>query len=122
MLTGIGRRLQGMRWSVLICFWKDIFEPYMSPWVAWKLRLNFIHPCSAISPLVCPFALALLKAAIIILPEVVGAFSIYFFLASIAEPFSFFISSFLEYSSTLSSFLDSVFSLDGLCNYEHHLV
>ena len=27
MFTGVGRRLQGMRWSMLICIWRDIFEP-----------------------------------------------------------------------------------------------
>ena len=27
------RRIQGMRWSVLICVWRDIFEPFMSPLV-----------------------------------------------------------------------------------------
>ena len=31
MLIGVGRRLQGTCWSVLIFFWRDIFEPYMSP-------------------------------------------------------------------------------------------
>ena len=38
MLTGVGLWLQGTRSSVLIFFWRDIFEPYMSPWVVRKLN------------------------------------------------------------------------------------
>ena len=67
MLTGVGRRLQGTCWRVLICFWRDIFEPYISPYL--PLQWNFIHPCLAISPLVCLFALAWLKGAITLLPK-----------------------------------------------------
>ena len=92
--------------------------------------LKFVSPCSVISPLVCPSALALL------MPEAVGAFSS--FLASIAAAFSFFglYSSafffllglllpflflrlsllFLPLLPFFSSFLGSGFNLDGLCN------
>ena len=37
MLTGVSLRIQGTRWSVLIYFWRDIFEPCMSPWAVRKL-------------------------------------------------------------------------------------
>ena len=59
------------------------------------LEGHFIYPCLAISPLICPFALASLKCVVTILPEAIGAFF-------------FFISSFLASSSTFSSFLASI--------------
>ena len=53
---------------------------------------------------------------VIILPEATGAFSS--FLVSAATAFSSFLASMAEaFSSTFSSFLGSVFSPDGLCNY-----
>ena len=34
MLTWIGQRLPGSCWSALIFFWRDIFEPYMPPFMS----------------------------------------------------------------------------------------
>ena len=34
MLTGVDRRLPETCWSALICFWRDIFEPYMPPYMS----------------------------------------------------------------------------------------
>ena len=34
MLTGVSWRLPGTFWSALICFWRDIFEPYMPPYMS----------------------------------------------------------------------------------------
>ena len=97
------------------------------------LEGHFIYPCSAISPLVCPFALALLKGFVIILLEATDVFSFFIssflvssstfssFLAStigaFSSNFSIFLASAVEaFSSTFSSFLGSVFSLAGLYN------
>ena len=43
MLTGIGRRLSGTCWSMLIFFWRDIFEPYMPPYTL--LRSGIVQRC-----------------------------------------------------------------------------
>ena len=34
MLTGVGQKLPGTCWSALICFWRDIFETYMPPYMS----------------------------------------------------------------------------------------
>ena len=47
MLTGIGRRLLETCWSMLICFWRDIFEPYMPPYML--LRFGIVQRCCSYS-------------------------------------------------------------------------
>ena len=39
MLTRVGRKLQGTCWSALICFWRDIFEPYMPPYIYFRFGI-----------------------------------------------------------------------------------
>ena len=37
----VGWRLPGTCWSTLICFWRDIFEPYMPPYMS--LRFDIVE-------------------------------------------------------------------------------
>ena len=60
------------------------------------LEGHFIYPCSAISPLVCPFALTLLKGVVIILLEAARVFFFFFFIYSVlasSSTFSYFLAS-----------------------------
>ena len=80
MLTGVDRRLLGTCWSALICFWRDIFEPYMPPYMS--LCFGIVERCcdhTAIERAIHGWG------------------------------FSLFISSFLSFSLTFSSFLGFFF-------------
>ena len=62
MLTEVGLRLQGTHWSSLICFWRNIFEPYM------PLRFGFVERHWSV--------------LIRFWHSVVGAFFLFFFISS----------------------------------------
>ena len=94
MLTGVCRRLQGTCWSTLILFWRDIFEPYMPPYMSLRFGIIERH-CNHIA----------IKRAIR-----GWGFFLFFFISSLGSPFSF--------SSTFSSFLGYVFqSLLAMLGY-----
>ena len=43
IFIGVGRRLPGICWSALICFWRDIFEPYMPPYMSFRFGIVEKH-------------------------------------------------------------------------------
>ena len=80
MLIRINQMLPGTCWSALICFWRDIFEPYIPPYMSFLFGIVERH-CDHIA-----------------VERVIRC-----------REFSFFISSFLAFSSTFSSFLGFFF-------------
>ena len=129
-MTGVGRRQRGTRWSAPICFWRDIFEPYILPymprgWFEFSNGILYIHKHSlgesmkfdtsmfSDKPTCMPLCFGIVERRCNHIAKTKGypwPGLFFFSLGSLS-----YFSSFLASSSTFSSFLlGSVFSSAGL--------